>query len=75
MNLPDKNGDRVTTKTKPATKAQAAQTKPATVKQPDQNPIWTALVAELGDLPPSVDTEYTVLEARAVMALVEAKPS
>lgn len=50
-------------------------TKKITAPVADPNPIWTALVGELGDLPPSVDTEYTVLEARAVMALVEAKPS
>lgn len=64
----------MTTKTTKATaKAKAAPAKPA--PQADQNPIWTALVAELGELQAPVDTEYRVLEAQAVMALVEAKPS
>lgn len=38
------------------------------------NPVWDELVAELGPLYDPVDTEWTVLEAQAVMALAERAP-
>jgi hypothetical protein len=40
----------------------------------EETPIWDALVAELGPLYDRVDTEWVVLEAQAVMALMERQP-
>lgn len=37
----------------------------------DENPIWTALLGDLGPLYDPVDTEWTVLQSQAVMALAE----
>lgn len=45
-----------------------------TVTAPEPTPLWDGVLADLGELYAQVDTEWTVLESQAVLALAERAP-